>query len=83
MKAGSLRSRLILIILTPLLVSSLAAGCWQFRSTTERAEGIFDRGLLSAAVAMRRLRPGEEVVRGEPVGEALAEDLRDQVVVRE
>ena len=50
----SLRSRLILIILTPLLVVSLVAGAWQFRATTARAENIFDRGLLSAALAISR-----------------------------
>lgn len=50
----SLRSRLILIILTPLLIVSLAAGAWQFRATTARAESIFDRGLLSAALAISR-----------------------------
>lgn len=50
----SLRSRLILIILTPLLIVSLVAGIWQFRATTARAESIFDRGLLSAALAISR-----------------------------
>ena len=50
----SLRSRLILIILTPLLVVSFVAGVWQFRATTKRAENIFDRGLLSAALAISR-----------------------------
>ncbi len=50
----SLRSRLILIILTPLLIVSLVAGIWQFRTTTARAENIFDRGLLSAALAISR-----------------------------
>jgi two-component system sensor histidine kinase TctE len=50
----SLRSRLILIILTPLLIVSLVAGIWQFRATTARAENIFDRGLLSAALAISR-----------------------------
>ena len=54
MKLQSLRSRLIVIILTPLLVISVAAGAWQFRNATERAEDIFDRGLLSAALAISR-----------------------------
>lgn len=54
MKTQSLRSRLILIILTPLLVISLGAAVWQFQNTTERAEEIFDRGLLSAALAISR-----------------------------
>lgn len=54
MRAHSLRSRLILIILTPLLLIALIAGIWQYRTTTQRAEGIFDRGLLSAALAISR-----------------------------
>jgi two-component system sensor histidine kinase TctE len=54
MTPQSLRSRLILIILSPLLLISLAAGFWQFRNTTDRAEDIFDRGLLSAALAISR-----------------------------
>lgn len=54
MKPNSLRSRLILIILLPLLVISLIAAAWQFRTTTDRAESIFDRGLLSAALAISR-----------------------------
>lgn len=54
MKPNSLRARLILIILPPLLVISLIAAAWQFRTTTSRAENIFDRGLLSAALAVSR-----------------------------
>ena len=54
MKLKSLRARLILIILPPLLVISLIAAAWQFRTTTDRAENIFDRGLLSAALAISR-----------------------------
>ena len=54
MKPNSLRARLILIILPPLLVISLVAAIWQFHNTTIRAESIFDRGLLSAALAISR-----------------------------
>ncbi|MEM5521448.1 sensor histidine kinase [Sulfitobacter sp. AS59] len=54
MKLKSLRARLTLIILPPLLVISLIAAAWQFRTTTDRAENIFDRGLLSAALAISR-----------------------------
>ena len=54
MKPNSLRARLILIILPPLLVISLIAAAWQFVSTTTRAANIFDRGLLSAALAISR-----------------------------
>lgn len=54
MTPRSLRSRLILIILSPLLLIALVAGVWQFHNTTNRAENIFDRGLLSAALAISR-----------------------------
>jgi len=50
----SLRARLIVIILAPLLVISGIAAAWQFWSATERAQDIFDRGLLSAALAISR-----------------------------
>ena len=54
MKPQSLRARLIIIILTPLLLVAVAAAGWQFRNTQARAAGIFDRGLLSAALAISR-----------------------------
>ncbi len=54
MKVQSLRTRLVLIILVPLLLLSLIAGAWQFQNTTIRAQNIFDRGLLSAALAISR-----------------------------
>lgn len=54
MKLNSLRARLTLIILPPLLIISLIAAAWQFRNTTTRAENIFDRGLLSAALSISR-----------------------------
>ena len=54
MRPKSLRARLTLIILPPLLIISLIAAAWQFRTTTDRAESIFDRGLLSAALAISR-----------------------------
>lgn len=54
MRLSSLRARLILIILVPIFVISLVAAAWQFRNATIRAEAIFDRGLLSAALAISR-----------------------------
>ncbi|MEM9433047.1 MAG: sensor histidine kinase [Pseudomonadota bacterium] len=54
MKAQSLRTRLIFIILTPLLIVAVVSAAWQFRNTTLRAQSIFDRGLLSAALAISR-----------------------------
>lgn len=54
MTGQSLRARLIVIILTPLFVVAVLAAVWQFRSATARAADIFDRGLLSAALAISR-----------------------------
>ncbi|MEO0912510.1 MAG: sensor histidine kinase N-terminal domain-containing protein, partial [Pseudomonadota bacterium] len=54
MRAQSLRARLIAIILTPLMLLGLGAALWQFNAATERAEEIFDRGLLSTALAISR-----------------------------
>lgn len=54
MKPQSLRTRLIVIILSPLLLISISAAVWQSHNTTNRAGEIFDRGLLSAALAISR-----------------------------
>lgn len=54
MKTQSLRARLTVIILAPLLMIAAIAAAWQFRTATQRAEEIFDRGLLSAALAISR-----------------------------
>ena len=50
----SLRSRLIAIIFTPLFLIATAITFWQYSTETERAEELFDRGLLSAALAISR-----------------------------
>ncbi|WP_299303916.1 sensor histidine kinase [uncultured Litoreibacter sp.] len=54
MNTRSLRLRLIFIILIPLLLVAGIAAVWQLQTTTKRAEEIFDRGLLSAALAISR-----------------------------
>lgn len=54
MKMQSLRMRLIVIILVPLMLVAIGAAIWQFRNTTVRAVEIFDRRLLSAALAISR-----------------------------
>jgi len=43
-----------MIILIPLLLIAIIAGGWQFANATKRAQEIFDRGLLSAALAISR-----------------------------
>ncbi|MEM9582680.1 MAG: sensor histidine kinase [Pseudomonadota bacterium] len=70
MMPKSLRARLIVIILTPLLIVSIAAAAWQVRNATNRAEDIFDRGLLSAALAISR----DVAVSG---GDALGPETRN------
>ncbi|MEO1678876.1 MAG: sensor histidine kinase [Pseudomonadota bacterium] len=50
--ALSLRARLTLIILFPLLVVSVAAGLWQLGNARETAADVFDRSLLTAALAV-------------------------------
>lgn len=50
--ALSLRMRLTLIILLPLLCLGTAAGVWQMSSARQTATEVFDRSLLSAALAV-------------------------------
>ncbi|MEL6645676.1 MAG: sensor histidine kinase [Pseudomonadota bacterium] len=48
----SLRARLTLIILAPLLAVSLLVGLWQLNAARETAADVFERSLLSAAFAV-------------------------------
>lgn len=48
----SLRARLTLIILLPLLSVAVIAGLWQLRNARITAADVFDRSLLSAALAV-------------------------------
>ncbi len=48
----SLRLRLTLIILVPLLCLGIIAGVWQIASARQTATEVFDRSLLSAALAV-------------------------------
>ncbi|MEP3330060.1 sensor histidine kinase [Sedimentitalea sp.] len=50
----SLRLRLFLLILTPLLLVSILLGFWRFAVAQSTAEELFDRGLLAAALAISR-----------------------------
>lgn len=50
----SLRLRLLLMILAPLLLIALALGVWRIGAARETAEELFDRALLSAALAVSR-----------------------------
>ena len=50
----SLRARLVLIILIPLLIIAALVGIWAFRDAQQRASDRFDLSLLSAALAVSR-----------------------------
>lgn len=52
--ASSLRLRLFLVILPPLLLVSLLLGWWRFEVAQHTSEELFDRALLSAALAISR-----------------------------
>ena len=52
MQLKSLRARLTVIILLPLLSIAALAGLWQLGNARETARDVFDRSLLSAALAV-------------------------------
>ncbi len=50
----SLRLRLFLVILSPLVLVSILLGYWRFAVAQTTAEALFDRGLLAAGMAISR-----------------------------
>ena len=66
----SLRLRLTFIILVPLLLIALAVGVWQMRDARDQAADIFDRSLLTVALAVTG-----DVARSN--GNALSLETRD------
>jgi two-component system sensor histidine kinase TctE len=54
MKAMSLRLRLFLVILLPLFLVAILLGWWRFEVAQRTSEELFDRTLLSAALAISR-----------------------------
>lgn len=52
--ATSLRLRLVLVILPPLFLVSVLLGWWRFEVAQNTSEALFDRALLSAALAISR-----------------------------
>ncbi|MEM1361382.1 MAG: sensor histidine kinase [Pseudomonadota bacterium] len=54
MSVLSLRKRLILIILLPLVLISLIAGFWRYSVAQNTAEALFDRSLIAVALAISR-----------------------------
>ncbi|RMH41448.1 MAG: sensor histidine kinase, partial [Alphaproteobacteria bacterium] len=53
-RTPSLRVRLTAIILAPTMAIALLAGLWQLGNARATAEDVFDRSLLSAALAVER-----------------------------
>lgn len=53
-RAASLRLRLFVLILAPLLAVAVLLGLWRFTVAQSTAEALFDRGLLAAALAISR-----------------------------
>ncbi|MEM7439417.1 MAG: sensor histidine kinase [Pseudomonadota bacterium] len=66
----SLRARLTAIILLPLMIVAALVGAWQLTNARQTATGVFDRSLLSAALAVA----GDVVTSG---GDALSPRTRD------
>ena len=54
MRHASLRLRLFGLILTPLVAMAVILGYWRFSVAQQTAEELFDRSLLSAALAISR-----------------------------
>ncbi|MEX0348190.1 MAG: sensor histidine kinase [Paracoccaceae bacterium] len=72
MRRASLRLRLFVLILSPLVVMAVILGYWRFTVAQRTAEDLFDRGLLAAALAISR----DVAVSG---GDALSPSTRDLI----
>ncbi len=68
--ARSLRIRLFVLILGPLMLIASVLGVWRYQAAQTTADDIFDRALLSAALAVSR----DIVISG---GDALSPTTRD------
>ncbi|WP_270727533.1 sensor histidine kinase [Shimia sp. Alg240-R146] len=54
MRRASLRLRLFVVILTPLIAMAILLGFWRFTVAQQTAQELFDRSLLSTALAISR-----------------------------
>lgn len=72
MRRASLRLRLFTLILTPLVLIAALLGYWRYNVAENTAEELFDRSLLSAALAISR----DLAVSG---GDALLPSTRDLI----
>lgn len=68
----SLRLRLFIVILTPLILMALVMGFWRYSVAQDTAEELFDRTLLSAGLAISR----DVAVSG---GDALSPSTREMI----
>ena len=68
----SLRVRLFAVIISPLVLMAVLLGFWRFSEAQKTAEDLFDRSLLSAALAISR----DVAVSG---GDALSRSTRDLI----
>lgn len=71
-RSFSLRARLFALIISPLVVMAIVLGFWRFSAAQKTAEELFDRSLLSAALAISR-----DVVLN--TGDALSPSTRDLI----
>ena len=71
-RSMSLRLRLLILILAPLLIMSVALGYWRYQVAQETADTLFDRALLATALAVSR-----DVVISE--GDVLLPSTRDMI----
>jgi len=53
-RATSLRIRLMVLILVPLIIISLIAGYWRFNAAKATSEALFDRTLVAVTIAISR-----------------------------
>ena len=72
MRRASLRVRLFGLILAPLILMAIILGYWRYSAAQKTAEELFDRSLLSAALAISR----DVVVSG---GDAILPSTRDLI----
>ena len=70
--AQSLRTRLLILILTSLTIVACLLGYWRYTAALETAEELFDRSLLAATLAISR-----DVAVSE--GDALSVTTRDLI----
>lgn len=72
MTQASLRLRLFLIILLPLLLIAVVVGAWQVNDARQKASEVFDRSLLTTALAI-----AADVARTN--GDAISLETRDRL----